>query len=88
MNIDRRSFLGAGLAALGAARSAPSPVAAAAPAGQSAAARASSGRSLSRQFAQWVVGLRYEDLPANRGYSLREGDSRPKQLEGFREAIP
>jgi hypothetical protein len=25
---------------------------------------ASSGKSLSRQFAQWVVGLRYEDLPA------------------------
>ena len=65
MNIDRRSFLGSGLAAWGAARIAPSPVAAAAaPAGQTAAARASSGKSLSRQFAQWVVGLRYEDLPA------------------------
>ena len=63
MNIDRRSFLGSGLAAWGAARIAPSPVAATA-AGQTAAARASSGRSLSRQFAQWVVGLRYEDLPA------------------------
>src|ERR1700722_20117399 len=25
--------------------------------------RAASTRSISRQFAQWVVGLRYEDLP-------------------------
>ena len=59
MNIDRRSFLGSGLAAWGAARIVPSPVAAAAaPAEQTAAARASSGRSLSRQFAQWVaIGL-------------------------------
>ena len=63
--IDRRSFLGSGLAAWGAAGIAPSaaPVAAVA-AGQAAAARASSGKSLSRQFAQWVVGLRFEDLPA------------------------
>jgi 2-methylcitrate dehydratase PrpD len=29
-----------------------------------AARRTASGKSLSRQFAQWVVGLRYEDLPA------------------------
>jgi 2-methylcitrate dehydratase PrpD len=65
VNIDRRSFLGSGLAAWGAARTAPPPVAAAAAAaGQTAAARNSSGKSLSRQFAQWVVGLRYEDLPA------------------------
>ena len=66
MNIDRRSFLGSGLAAWGAARTAPSPIAAAAPtrAAQTSAARAIPGRSLSRQFAQWVAGLRHEDLPA------------------------
>src|SRR5262245_27802840 len=65
MNIDRRSFLGSGLAAWGAARIIPSAgTAPAVPSWQAAAARASSDRSLSRQFAQWVVGLRYEDLPA------------------------
>ncbi len=65
MHIDRRSFLGSGLATWAVARIAPSPAAAGAPAaGQTAGARGSSGTSLSRQFAQWVVGLRYEDLPA------------------------
>ena len=65
MNVDRRSFLSSGLAVLGAARIAPSPITvAAATAGQTGAARAAAGRSLSRQFAQWVVGLRHEDLPA------------------------
>jgi 2-methylcitrate dehydratase PrpD len=33
------------------------------PSGSRAASRKSSGPSLSRQFARWVAGLRYEDLP-------------------------
>jgi 2-methylcitrate dehydratase PrpD len=65
MNIDRRGFLGSSLAALGTAGLDRSRVSAAsASPQQTGAPRASSGRSLSRQFAQWVVGLRYEDLPA------------------------
>jgi 2-methylcitrate dehydratase PrpD len=61
MTIDRRRFLGSGLAVVSLA---PSPVAARAVAAGQTAARPSSGKSLSRQFAQWVVDLRYEDLPA------------------------
>src|SRR6478735_6332219 len=65
VNIDRRSFLGSGLATWATTRIAPSSAAAAAPAaGQTTGATASPGKSLSRQFAQWIVGLRYEDLPA------------------------
>jgi len=64
VHIDRRGFLGSGLATWAAARIAPSSVAAAPAQGQAAGDTASSGKSLSRQFAQWVVGLRYEDLPA------------------------
>ena len=65
MDIDRRSFLGSGLVALGGTRVAPALAPATAAVGQQAGAtRASSGKSLSRQFAQWVAGLRYEDLPA------------------------
>jgi len=64
VHIDRRGFLGSGLATWAAARIAPSSVAAAPAAGQTAGATGASGKSLSRQFAQWVVGLRYEDLPA------------------------
>jgi len=68
MRIDRRDFLGSSLAAWGAAGIASSPGgAAAAPALQGAAAasgRAASTTPLSRQFARWVAGLRYDDLPA------------------------
>jgi len=64
VHIDRRSFLGSALAAWGAARIAPSAAAQAASGQQIATNHASSAKSLSRQFAQWVVGLRYEDLPA------------------------
>ena len=64
MHIDRRSFLGSGLAAWAAARIVPSSAAAAVPAAGQTAAATASRKPLSRQFAQWVVGLRYEDLPA------------------------
>src|SRR5262245_58335744 len=62
MDINRRDFLGSGLAAWGAAI-APSTVAHALSAQPSLTSRAPT-KSLSRQFAQWVAGLRYEDLPA------------------------
>jgi 2-methylcitrate dehydratase PrpD len=65
MHVDRRGFLGSSLTALGAAgfdRSRVSAAVASPP--QIGAPRASSGKSLSRQFAQWVVGLKHEDLPA------------------------
>jgi 2-methylcitrate dehydratase len=64
VHIDRRGFLGSALAAWGAARIAPSTAAQAASGQQIATNHASSAKSLSRQFAQWVAGLRYEDLPA------------------------
>jgi hypothetical protein len=64
MRIDRRDFLGSGLAAWGAARIVPS-LDAASQAQQPETRRASSGKPLSRQFSQWVAGLRYEDLPAD-----------------------
>jgi 2-methylcitrate dehydratase PrpD len=63
MTIDRRRFLESGLAVCGAAGLAPSPIGASAAAAGQTATRPS-GKSISRQFAQWVVGLRYEDLPA------------------------
>src|SRR4030095_5528413 len=64
MTIDRRRFLESGLAVCGAAGLAPSPIGASAAAAGQTAPLPSSGKSISRQFAQWVVGLRYEDLPA------------------------
>jgi 2-methylcitrate dehydratase PrpD len=64
MTIDRRRFLESGLGVCGAAGLAPSPIGASAAAAGQTATRPSSGKSISRQFAQWVVGLRYEDLPA------------------------
>jgi 2-methylcitrate dehydratase PrpD len=65
MDIDRRGFLGSGLAALGGTRLGPARAVAAATTGQqSDARRASSGKSLSRQFGQWAAGLHYEDVPA------------------------
>jgi 2-methylcitrate dehydratase PrpD len=63
MRIDRRNFLGSGLAAWGAAGLA-SPLDAVPAAAQNVPRAAAGGRPLSRQFAQWVAGLRYEDLPA------------------------
>ena len=63
MTIDRRRFLESGLAVCGAAGLAPSPIGASVAAAGQTATRPS-GKSISRQFAQWVVGLRYEDLPA------------------------
>jgi 2-methylcitrate dehydratase PrpD len=63
MRIDRRGFLGSGLAAWSAARIAPATVVQADSAQQIGTSRASSAKSLSRQFAQWVAALRYEDLP-------------------------
>jgi 2-methylcitrate dehydratase PrpD len=60
MTVDRRRFLGSGLAVVSLA---PSRVAARAAEAAQTAAPPSSGKSLGRQFAQWVVGLRYEDLP-------------------------
>jgi 2-methylcitrate dehydratase PrpD len=61
--MDRREFLGSGLAVWGGVGLAPSSVAQRAPATPPTETRPSSGTSLSRQFAQWVVGLRYENLP-------------------------
>ena len=63
----RRSFLRDSAVAAGglAGIAARPPAVAFAPTPQEPAARrTASGKSLSRQFAQWVVGLRYEDLPA------------------------
>jgi 2-methylcitrate dehydratase PrpD len=68
---DRRRFLRDSALATGAligssampAAQAP-PAGGAAPAAQGQRGQQSSRKSLSRQFAQWVVGLRYEDLPA------------------------
>jgi hypothetical protein len=65
MNIDRRGFLGSSLATLGAAGVDRSRVGAGGVSAQQGdVTRVLSRKSLSRQFAQWVVGLRYEDLPA------------------------
>ena len=44
--------------------SASAPAFALAPQGRPAASGTAAAKPLSRQFAQWVVGLRYEDLPA------------------------
>jgi 2-methylcitrate dehydratase PrpD len=64
---DRRSFLrDSALAAgglVGIAARPPAMAFALAPQ-EAAGRRTASSKSLSRQFAQWVVGLRYEDLPA------------------------
>ena len=61
---------------------------------QAQAPRAASGKSLSRQFAQWVVGLRYEDLPAAvvdrvKGLTLQNLASAlvGSQLSAGREAV-
>jgi len=59
--INRRNFLGSSLAAWSGAAIA-SPAVGATPQAESSAA--ASSKSLSRQFAKWVAGLRYEDLPA------------------------
>ena len=64
---DRRRFLrDSALAAAGVAGAMAHPSAAALVrlAQEPGTRRAGSPRSLSRQFAQWVVGLRFEDLPA------------------------
>ncbi len=62
----RRSFLRDSALTAGAIAGMSAPSAAVAFASQAAPVnnrRVSTGKSLSRQFAQWVVGLRYEDLP-------------------------
>ena len=65
---DRRTFLResalmtAGIA--GGVGLRPIPIAARAQQARTAAARSQATKSLSRQFAEWVVRLRYEDLPA------------------------
>ena len=61
MTLNRRRFVGSSLAAWGAAGLVPSPLAAVA---RQAPTRPAPAHSLSRQFARWIVGLRYEDLPA------------------------
>ena len=64
MTVDRRQFLGSSLAAWSASGLAPSPLSARAAASPQDARRIPPGASLSRQFARWVAGLRYEGLPA------------------------
>ncbi len=64
MTVDRRRFLGSSLAVWGVAGLGRLPFNARAAAATQMTLLTSSGKSLSRQFAQWVVGLRYEDLPA------------------------
>ena len=70
---DRRSFLRdsafaaggiVGIGGIGGTVARPRAMAVALESQQAAGRRAATSTSLSRQFAQWVVGLRYEDLPA------------------------